>query len=151
MKKLITLTICLMAAGIAVAQKSTTTKKKLTPAEQYAAAHKNAVGGYIRDARNVPISGAQAFVYKTDSSAEIVSSGFTDSMGYYETNSTYPGKYNLKIVYPSAKSVTVSGVIVKKGITNISLKANAPDADTTLPYANFLPKQVVNNKVKKKP
>src|SRR5579872_2275669 len=140
MKKLITLAICLLAAGIAFSQQSTTTKKKLTPAEQYAAAYKNAIGGYIKDARNIPIPDVKAFVYKTDSSAEIVSSGYTDAMGYYETNFTYPGKYTLRIVYPSAKTVTVTGVVVKKGITNISLKADAPEADTTLPYANFVPK-----------
>ena len=151
MKKLTTLTICLMATGMAFAQQSTTTKKKLTPAEQYAAAHKTAIGGYIRDARNVPIPDVRVFVYRTDSSAEIISSGYTDATGYYETNSTYPGKYNLKIVYPEAKSVMVSGVIIKKGITNISLNANLPTADTTLPYANFLPKPIETKKVKKKP
>lgn len=150
MKKLITLTICLMAAGMAFSQQATTTKKKLTPAERSAAAHKTAIGGYIKDAYNMPIADVEAFVYKTDSSADIVSSGYTDATGYYETNFTYPGKYNLKIVYPSAKSVMVNGVIVKKGITNISLKANAPDADTTLPYTDFVPKPAVTKKAKKK-
>jgi len=151
MKKLITLTICLMAAGMTFAQQSAAPKKKLTPAEQYTAAHKTAVGGYIRDARNTPIPDVKVFVYRADSSAEIISSGYTDAMGYYETNFTYPGKYNLKIVYPEAKSVMVSGVIIKKGITNISLKADPPVADTALPYANFLPKPVETKKAKKKP
>jgi hypothetical protein len=152
MKKLITLTICLMAAGMAFAQQSTTTKKKLTPAEQYTAAHKTAVGGYIRDARNAPIADVRVFVYRADSSAEIISSGYTDATGYYETNFTYPGKYNLKVVYPEAKSVMVSGVIIKKGITNISLNANPPVADTALPYPNYLPKPVQTKKtVNKKP
>ena len=71
MKKLITLTICLMAAGMAFAQQSATPKKKLIPAEQYTAAHKTAIGGYIRDAHNMPIPDVKAFVYRTDSSAEI--------------------------------------------------------------------------------
>jgi carboxypeptidase family protein len=147
MKRLITFAICLMAASIAFAQNTTNSQsaaaKKVSP-------YKTGLSGFVRTTRNLPIADVQAFLYKQDSSNTIISSGFTDAQGYYETNFTAPGKYNLKLVYPSAKSVTISGVVIaKKGLTNISVHMNEPAADTSLPITDFMPKPVEKKKVKK--
>jgi hypothetical protein len=151
MKHVIILTICLMATGMSFAQTNNATRKPLTAAEKYAKAHKTGVGGYVRTGRSIAIPGVQAFLYASDSSAAIVSSGYTDEMGYYETNFTPAGKYNLKLVYPNtAKSVTIAGVVIKKGITDMSLKMNEPAADTTLPITDFMPKPAEKKKAVKK-
>ena len=151
MKKIIVLTLCFIASGMAFAQQSATPQKGANAAQKRSSVHNNGISGHLTDARNVPILGARAFVYGTDSSGAIVSSGYTDSMGYYESGYTSPGKYNLKLVYPTEKTVMVNSVIVKKGMIDISLRMNSPEADTTLPYTMFLPKPVEKKRVKKTP
>ena len=100
--------------------------------------HGTAIGGSIRDARYHPLPGVETFIYQADSS--IIASGYTDAKGYYETNGVLPGKYDLKIVYPSNKAVIVKGVPVKSGVTQLNLNLNPPDADTTLLYTDLVPK-----------
>ena len=149
MKQFVVFTICLLTWGSSFAQKNSPKQKTMTPAEKKAAdLRKNAVGGYIRDARNRPIEGVEAFIYVSDT---IVASGYTDASGYYETNSVLPGKYTIKIVYPSNKTILVPGVIMKKGITDISMKAEPPTTDTSIQYVVFQPKPVekVKNKTPK--
>ncbi len=150
MKKLVAFTFCLFTTGLSIAQntaKPQPATAATTPAGK-PVVHKSAIGGYIRDARNRPLIGVQAFVYAADSS--INSSGFTDSMGHYETNSTFAGNYLVKIVYPSNKAIRIPGVPIKAGITDISIKANPPEADTTIPYTVFAPKPPEKAKTPKK-
>ncbi len=124
--------------------------KEMTPAQKRAAdLRKNAVGGYIKNARNRPLEGIQTFVYAADSANTIVASGYTDATGYYETNSVMPGKYNIKIVYPSNIAVMVPDVPMKKGITDISLKCDTPTADTSIPFTVFQPAPQPKGKGKK--
>ena len=152
MKKFIVFTISLLAGGSIFAQKPKTTQKPLTAAEKKAAdLRKNAVGGFIRDAHNHPLEGIQAFIYQADSANTIIASGYTDATGYYETNSVLPGKYTIKIVYPdNNKAIMVPGVVMKKGITDISLKNDPPAADTSIQFVYFQPKPVEKAKPKKK-
>jgi hypothetical protein len=143
MKRLITVAFCMAAIGTTLAQ--TTTIKTKTKANPY----KTGLGGDVRDARNRPFIGAQTFVYAKDSSAAIVSSGYTDSMGHYETNFTKPGKYDMRIVYPGARTLTISDVMVaKRGITEVNVRMNAPTADTSLPYTTFMPPAPAKTKMK---
>lgn len=144
MKQIIALTICLATMGASFAQqKTTTTKATVNP-------HKTGLMGDIRDARNHPIKGVQTFLYAADSS--IASSGYTDSVGHYETNFTAPGKYNLKVVYPNDKTVSVVGVTLnKRGLTELSIKMNLPASDTSLSLAELMPKPVEKKKGKKHP
>lgn len=142
MKKLVVLAACILISGSSFGQNAgTKTEKPMTPAQKKAAdLRKNAVGGYIRDARNRPLEGVQAFIYQHDSANSIIASGYTDVTGYYETNSVMPGKYNIKIVYPNNKSIMVPEVMMKKGITDISIKSEAPTTDTSISFAVFQPK-----------
>ena len=144
MKQLILLAICLFTISASRAQNASR-KTGAQPARKgNQANNKTAIGGLIKDAHNHPIPGVEAFVYKPDSS--IAASGFTDSMGHYETNAVMPGKYDLKIVYPSEKMAMVTGVIVKKGVTNISLKMDDPPADTLILFYELQPKKPVEKK-----
>ena len=170
MKRVFLSAACILASGALFAQKAATAQKpaakpaaaqapapkKAAPASATAPAPKasataqaatphhmvkpqpNAVGGYIRDVRSKPMKGVKAFIYMPDSS--IAASGYTDSTGFYETNSVAPGKYTVKLVYPSYKAIVITGVVIKKGITPINFKANAPEADTTVAFADILPK-----------
>lgn len=147
MKKVLLFAASLLMAGALSAQTSTTTVKKTTTTTikssnttTRSAAHGSAIGGYIYDARMHPLAGVQAFIYTPDSSASIIASAYTDAMGFYETNGIAPGRYNLKIVYPSTKTVMVKGVPVKGGMTQVSLHTNPPEADTTLLYTDIVPK-----------
>jgi hypothetical protein len=151
MMKFIVFTISLLASAATFAQKPAAQKKPLTPAQQKAAdARKNAVGGFIRDARYRPLEGVQAFIYPGDSANTIIASGYTDATGHYETNSVMPGKYNIRIFYPSTnKGILISGVMLKKGVTDISLRDNPPAADTSINILFFQPKPVAKPKAKK--
>jgi len=141
MKQFIALGFCLLALSTSFAQKTTTTKTtttKTTTKTTSTSAHPTAIAGSIRDARYHPLAGVETFIYQADSS--IIASAYTDANGFYQTNSVFPGKYDLKIVYPSSKAVIVKGVPIKSGITQVNLNANPPDADTTLQYADVAPK-----------
>lgn len=129
----------MLAGGPLSAQQSA--QKPLTPEQKRAAdARKNAVSGFIRDSRNRPMEGIQAFIYAKDSAATILASGYSDATGYYETNSVMPGKYNIKIVYPSTnKAILVPDVVMKRGLLNITLKNDVPTADTSIEYRVFQP------------
>jgi len=151
MKHILVLALGLIICGSSFAQKTATTQKTMTPAEKKAAdLRKNAVGGYIRDSRYRPIEGVEAFIYLGDSANTIIASGYTDATGYFETNSVPSGKYTIKIVYPNYKNILVPGVIMKKGITDITLKCDPPAADTSINYIFFQPKPVEKVKPKKK-
>ncbi len=141
MKKLIVLFISIFVCGSSFAQQSSN-QKPLTPEQKRLAdLRKNAVSGFVRDMRNRPIEGVQAFIYAKDSAQTILASGYTDATGYYETNSVLPGKYDIKIVYPSTnKSVMVADVMMKRGLLDISLKTDVPTTDTNINYMVFQPK-----------
>jgi hypothetical protein len=131
MKQFIAFTACIIISGTSFAQKTGTNAKKTNP-------NKSAIAGVLQTMRKQPIAGVNAFIYKKDS---IAASGFTDSAGYFETNYTVPGVYNLKLVYPSEKTVIVTAVPVKaRTITRVDLKMNAPEADTTISYLSIAPK-----------
>lgn len=102
---------------------------------------KNLVAGSIRDMRNKPIKGVQAFVYRPDSA--IIASGYTDSIGRFKTNSVAPGVYFVKIVYPSTRVTTITGVNVGVGTTEINLRTAPPEADTFINYDVIAPKTTV--------
>jgi hypothetical protein len=139
MKKITAFIFVLAVSGTTFGQNTRTTRVNPTPAQRGASnAHKSAVGGMMTDARRHPIPGVQAFIYQVDSS--IIASGFTDSTGAYETNSVLPGKYDVKIVYPSAKAILIKGVVIKAGVTQISFRAEPPAADTSFPYTVLVPK-----------
>ena len=144
MKRLIAATFCLLAAGAVFAQTNTSAPKSATPQNGAAAARKGtlkksgpAVGGFILDARKQPVAGVEAFIYAPDSS--IIASGYTDATGHYETNAISGGKYTVKIVYPSYKAIVITGVVIKAGVTPLNITAAEPEADTTLPFTNFIP------------
>lgn len=155
MKQLTALAFCLFAAGTLFAQNNAAQQKNAPPqksatvtkgaAPQNAATGRRgalrhdgpAVGGFILDKHRHPIADVQAFIYAKDSS--IIASGFTDATGHYETNAVMPGSYVVKIVYPTSKVIMVSGVVIKKGISPLSISADPPAADTSLPYTNFAP------------
>jgi len=148
MKKITAFILALLASGMSFAQNTTTPKKNASPGQKTGNSfHQPAVGGVITDARSHPIPGAEAFIYQADST--IIASGYTDSTGHYETNSVLPGKYDVKIVYPSYKTILVKGVVIKSGITQLSFKANPPAADTTCLYTDLLPKPEAKKKNKK--
>ncbi len=152
MKQFILLAASFLSIGTSIAQNSSKTAKPMTAAEKKAAdMRKNCVGGYVRTARYMPMEGIQAFIYLGDSANTIGASGYTDATGYYETNSVAPGKYNVKFVYPNNKSIMVSGVTLKRGITDISLKNDAPTADTGINYLYFAPKPAEKGKAKAAP
>jgi len=133
-------------AGASYAQAPKKSAKQVVPPisilpQRNKAFHKSAIGGYFTDMRREPLKNVKAYVYNVDST--ILASGYSDSAGYYETNSILPGMYALKITYPTSRfSVMLTGVPVLAGkITNISmLKAVAPEADTTIAYESISPK-----------
>ncbi len=152
MKQLIALTIALLLCGSSFAQKTTTSKNDASGKKVTSNENKSCLGGSFRTARYVPIEGVQVFIYATDSSAEIIASGYSDATGVYETNNVMPRKkYNVKLVYPTTgKAVNIPGLVINKGVTDISLRADAPAADTAIQPAAFLPKPVEKVKGKKK-
>ncbi len=136
MKRFIVLTTCLFAFGSSFAQK----KGGVSNEQKLIASGRSIAAGFITDDRNKPITGVQAFIYQVDSS--IIASGYTGEDGFFETNGVLPGKYNVKLVYPSSKSTMISDVTMKRGTTVLNIKGSAPAADTTVSYAEIAPKPV---------
>ena len=95
------------------------------------------VAGYILDAKKHPLDAVQAFIYGADST--IIASGYTDATGHFETNAVKPGTYNVKVRYPEANAVLVTGVVIKTGLSPLNMSMNPPSADTTVPYTVFAP------------
>jgi hypothetical protein len=155
MKQLIAFGICLLLAGSSYAQAPKKGAKQVMPLitvlpQKNKAFHKSAIGGYFTDMRKQPVKGVKAYIYGPDST--IIASGFSDAMGYYETNSVKPGMYDLRIIYPGSKfSRTISGVpVMAAKITNISaLKEVPPTTDTVIAYADIAPKPVEKPKTGK--
>jgi len=158
MKRLTAVAICMLATGCLLAQTSakqkpqttTVVTKTTTTTTTTAAGTKGhgghttrvskdgpSVGGYLLDAHKHGIEDAHAFIYAPDSS--IQASGYSDATGRYQTNAVLPGTYNVKVVYPNAKVVMVSGVVIKKAVTPLSISMDPPAADTTVPYSTFAP------------
>ncbi len=139
MKQIIALTICLFISGASFAQKKAKTDNSPAAAQRkLVASGRCAIKGYFHDTHKHPIIGVKAFIYQKDSS--ILASGYTDSTGHYETNSVLPGVYVVKMVYPTDKTLTITGVTLKKGYTDLSIKADPPTTDSTQPYTDFVPK-----------
>jgi protocatechuate 3,4-dioxygenase beta subunit len=178
MKQMVTMAFCLLASANIFGQAKTVTQKTVTT-QQSVATQKSvttpktvtsqtvastqhvttakrtiisrngpAVGGFILDERKHPINDARAYIYAADSS--IIASGYTDASGRYETNPVAPGKYTVKIVYPTAKCIVVSGVIIKNGVAPLSLSMAEPTSDTSLPYTYFVPAALKKSAPKKK-
>ena len=145
MKQLTALATCLLIAGALHAQTTTKVTRQVMPPittlpQRNKAIKKSAIGGFLTDTRRRPIKNVKAYIYNADST--IAASGYSDSLGYYETNTVKPGLYDLKITYPTARYATmITGVPVLVGkITNISfLKADAPVADTAIAYTDIAP------------
>ena len=137
MKQSIAFSLCRFISVTSFAQKSATDAKK-NPSQ------KSAVAGVIQNMRKQPIKGIKVFIYQKDS---IVASGYTDSSGYFETNYALPGIYNLKLVYPSEKTMVITAVPIKaRTLTMVDLKAAPPEADTSIAYITIAPKQPQNPK-----
>ncbi len=148
MKRFVILATCMFTFGASFAQK----KEQYDPAKAQRlliASGKCALTGSFTDARNHPIPGVQAFIYGKDSS--IAASGYSDSVGHYETNSVFKGVYYVKLVYPGAKTILVTDVTLKPGFNPMNVKSNAPMADTTIPAITFMPAPVVKKKATQKP
>ncbi len=112
MRKISAFILAFSACGTSFAQ-SAAPAKTAPPASSKL--HQTAVGGQVTDARKHPILGVEAFIYQPDST--IIASGYTDSAGNYQTNSVLPGKYDVKIVYPTSKTILIKGVVIKNGVT----------------------------------
>ena len=137
MKRFKALTFCLLIPGALFAQKSAANTKK-------APSNKSAIAGVIQNTRKQPVMGIKAFIYRKDS---IVASGYTDSAGYFETNYAIPGIYNLKLVYPSEKTMIITAVPVRaRTLTMVDLKIAPPEADTSIAYATIAPKAPIGPK-----
>ena len=131
MKQFIAFTLCLFISAASFAQKNAAEAKKNPK-------HKSAIAGIIQNTHRQPIMGIKIFIYRKDT---IVASGFTDSEGYYETNYAVPGIYNLKLVYPSEKTVVITAVPIKaRAFTIVDLRTAPPEADTTISYGAVAPK-----------
>jgi len=123
MRYLTAFSACLLLCSAAYSQENSPVKRN---------PNKSGIGGTIITNRKQPVAGIKAFVYAKDS---IVSSGYCDEKGCFETGFTIPGTYDVKLVYPSDKVVLVTGVPVKKkAITPLYLKMALPEADTTIAY-----------------
>jgi Carboxypeptidase regulatory-like domain len=142
MKRIIATSLCVSLSVMCMAQNA----KPVKPAPHKVP--RPLVTGTIRDARNHPMPGVETFIYQKDSS--IIASGFTDSMGHYETNAVMPGTYTVKVMYRNAKAMNVPGVVIKGGPTLLDVKANAPEADTMIPYTTLMPPPEKKAPAKKK-
>lgn len=139
------LSVCLFMGGISHGQTAAAPKKGT---DKTVIGKGNNVTGTIRNLRNKPIKGVEAYVYKEDSS--IIASANTDSAGHYTTNSVPAGKYFVKLVYPSRKFALIYGIEIKAGALELDYKADAPDADTMFSYDNIRPKAIAKKDDKKK-
>lgn len=137
MKQTIILSACILLSGISFGQGAKAKNDPATIQRNLIASGRCELTGRFTDARNHPLSGVQVFIYEKDSS--ISASGFTDSMGHYETNAVLPGLHNVTISYPAAKRAFIMNVPMKKGFNPLSLKADPPAADTTLDLGTVMP------------
>ena len=144
MKKIMATAVCICTVASAFAQTKNPAAHKGAPMHKPV---RPSVEGTIRDAHYHPVRGVEAFIYQKDST--IIASGYTDSMGHYETNAVMPGTYNVKIVYPGAKDMMVTGVVIKAGPTQLNVKGAAPAADTSVAFTTLMP-QPEKKKVEKK-
>jgi carboxypeptidase family protein len=145
MKKLITLTTCVLLCGAAFAQRSASEKNDPATAQRkLAASGKCAIKGTVRDERSHPVSDVRVFLYAADSS--IIASGYTDAVGDFETNSVGKGTYNVKAVYPNSRAIMIPAAILKPGYTMVNIKTALPAADTVIPFSEFVPKPVEKGK-----
>jgi hypothetical protein len=142
MKKLITLTACLFLVSASFAQKNAPVANDFIKAQRnLVATGRCAFNGTIADMHNHGIVNAQLFIYGPDSS--IIASGYTNASGAYETNAVLKGKYVVKVVYPNAKALMINDAMLKKpGYTPLNIIADMPTADTTIAFAEFMPKPV---------
>jgi hypothetical protein len=131
MKLIFSITACILFSGVLAAQTGNVAAKKKV--------RKNAIGGTILDARRLAIPKVQAFIYLGETATN--SSGFTDADGYFETNQVMDGTYDLRLVYPSAKRIVVTGIPVKgRRITEVNLITNMPTADSTIAWSDIAPR-----------
>lgn len=135
MKLIATLSVCLFVFSAAFGQTASATRQ--APVHKPGDPDKTTIYGNLRDARNKPVKGVKAFVYKPDST--IIASGLTDMMGNYETNGLQPGLYFVKFIYPSDKVALVYNIEVKKSV-QINYKANPPAEDTMIALETIMPK-----------
>jgi hypothetical protein len=98
---------------------------------------KKVVFGVIKDQRNRPFSNVLAFVYSLDST--ILASATTDADGRFETNGVLPGKYFIKLKYPTNVVTLVYGFTIKEDL-ELNVKMNAPENDTMVAYDVVMPK-----------
>ena len=138
MKLIAALSVCLFMSAISIGQTAKTPKAATD--KKAAALPTTNISGVIKNARNKPIKGVEAFVYQADST--IIASGNTDSAGRYSTNKIPSGVYFVKLVYPSKKVTLVYGISIKAASVELNLKADAPEADTMLSYDVVMPKPV---------
>ena len=144
MKQSITLAACILLSGISFGQGTKAKNDPATIQRNLIASGRCELTGRFTDARNHPLRGVQVFIYEKDSS--ISASGFTDSIGHYETNAVLPGLHNVTISYPGAKRAFIINVPMKKGFNPLSLKADPPAADTTLDVSAVMPDAVKKTK-----
>lgn len=135
MKLIATLSVCLFVFSASFGQTASATKSK--PVHRPGDPDKTTIYGNLRDARNKPVKGVKAFVYKPDST--ITASGITDMNGNYETNGLMPGTYFVKFVYPTDKVALIYNIEVKKSV-QINYKANPPAEDTMISLETIMPK-----------
>ena len=150
MKLIAALSVCLFVASISNGQTAKTATKG-TADKKAAALPTTNISGVIKNTRNKPLKGVEAFVYQADST--IIASGNTDSSGHYSTNKVPAGVYFVKLVYPSKKVTMVYGITIKAASVELNLKADAPEADTMISYDVAMPKPKNDGKkgdVKKK-
>lgn len=132
MKIIATLSVCLFVSGAVLAQTAPAAKKAAMRNPD-----KTVIYGTLKDARNRPIKGIKAFVYKPDSS--IVASGSTDASGNFETNGVMPGNYFVKLVYPTDKTVLIYGLELKRSM-QLNYSANPPSEDTLIAIETIIPR-----------
>lgn len=146
MKLIAALSVCLFVAQVLHGQTAATTPKG-TPDKKAGANKGVSIMGTIKTMHNKPIKGVEAFVYQADST--IVASGNTDAEGRYSTNGVPPGTYFVKLIYPTRKVTVVYGITIKTQNLELSLNADAPDADTMYSYDHVKPKPVAKKEEKK--
>ncbi len=99
---------------------------------------KTAIAGTIKNARKIPMQSIKVFVYKGET--DIVSSGYTNEKGYYETSSFQPGEYTVKVIYPSFRRLVITRVPVSyHKVTPLYLTLNEPLEDSTFIYSDIAP------------
>jgi hypothetical protein len=145
MKIIAALSVCLFMANISQGQTAAAPKKGASDKKVIKV---NNITGVIKNSRNKPIKGVEAFVYKADST--IIASGNTDSSGHYTTNGVPEGTYFVKLIYPGRKVTMVYGINVKASSVELNLKADAPEADTMMAYEVVMPKLVIKKDAPKK-